>query len=383
MVSPFQHYAFWKNARGVGGLELRKQVTPILGLGIEGEWSINTSSWLKPYGQHASVWGPHSKTIIDHQLVGAFGTVSLTNLLLGYNGVPRTLDVEAVLGTGWWHGYKTGVQDTWIDTDIETPIASDEVADQNSWYAKAGVNLNWNVGESKALTVSLKPAVVWHMGRNATQHTDAFNANTAAVEIEAGLTYHFKNSSGEHYMVECPMRYSQSDIDAINAQVNDLRSQLSSALADADAERARAARLQRELDDCNKRKNKVEYITETVTETNVVDNSVENLETNVYFEIGKSVVTRAQMPNVERVAIFLKNHPEATCIIKGYASKDGPEALNIRLANARAQEVYRLLTKTYKISGNRIQAEGNGISEMFSEPEWNRVSICTIQNKIQ
>ena len=122
---------------------------------------------------------------------------------------------------------------------------------------KAGLNLNWNVGESKALTISLKPAVVWHMGRNASQQTDAFNANTAAVEIEAGLTYHFKNSNGEHYMVKCPMRYSQSDIDAINAQVNDLRSQLSSALADADAERARAARLQRELEDCNKRKNKV------------------------------------------------------------------------------------------------------------------------------
>ena len=43
IVSPYQHYAFWKNARGVAGIELRKQVTPILGLGIEGEWSINRS----------------------------------------------------------------------------------------------------------------------------------------------------------------------------------------------------------------------------------------------------------------------------------------------------------------------------------------------------
>ena len=56
MVSPFQHYAFWKSARGVGGLEIRKQLTPIFGLGVEGEWSINTSSWLKPYGEHSSVW---------------------------------------------------------------------------------------------------------------------------------------------------------------------------------------------------------------------------------------------------------------------------------------------------------------------------------------
>lgn len=386
MVSPFQHYAFWKSARGVGGLELRKQVTPILGLGVEGEWSINTSSWTKPYGSHPSVWGPHSKTIVDHQLVGAFGTVNLANLLFGYTGVPRTLDLEAVIGAGWWHAYKTGEQNTWVD-DVEVPVATDDVADKNSWYTKAGLNVNFNLGESKAVTVSLKPAVVWHMGRNATQHTDAFNANTAAVEIEAGLTYHFKNSNGKHYMVECPMRYSQDDIDALNAQINDLRYQLNDAnenavrgakekLAQANAT---IERLKNELAECNKRKNKVEYI----TETNVVDNSIENLETNVYFEIGKSVVTKAQMPNVERVAIFLKNHPDATCIIKGYASKDGPEDLNIRLANARAQAVYNLLTKTYKIKASRIQAEGNGISEMFSEPEWNRVSICTIQNKIQ
>ena len=370
IVSPFQHYAFWKAARPVGGIELRKQVTSVLGLGVEGEWSFNTSSWNKPYGEHTSIWGPHSKTIVDHQLVGAFGTINLTNWLLGYLGVPRTLDIEAVAGAGWWHAYKTGE----ILTPGDVPI---EVADKNSWYTKAGLNLNWNVGESRAFTVSLKPAVVWYMGRGATQHTTVFNANTAAVEIEAGITYHFKNHNGQHYMTLCPMRYTQSDLDALNAQINDLRGQLRNAQDDADAANARANRLQQELDECNKREPKV------VTQTNVIDNSIENLETNVYFEIGKSVVSAAQMPNVERVAIFLKNHPEATCIIKGYASKDGPEDLNIRLANARAKSVYDLLTGKYKIKGSRIRSEGNGISEMFSEPEWNRVSICTIQNKVK
>ena len=373
IVSPFQHYSFWKSARGVAGIEVRKQVTSVLGLGVEGEWSFNTSSWQKPYGMlHPSIWGIYSPTIVDHQLVGAFGTINLSNWLLGYKGSPRTLDVEAVLGAGWWHAYKSGTYEVGNEQ-----IVTYDIPDQNSWYTKAGLNLNWNVGEKKALTVSLKPAVVWYMGRGATQNTTVFNANCAAVEIEAGLTYHFKNSNGEHYMTLCPKQYTQRDIDAINAQVNDLRGQLSSALADADAERARAARLQRELDECNKREPKV------VTQTNVIDNSIENRETNVYFEIGKSVVSTAQMPNVERVAIFLKNHPEATCIIKGYASKDGPEDLNIRLANARAKAVYDLLTGKYKIKASRIQSEGNGISEMFSEPEWNRVSICTIQNKVK
>lgn len=28
-VSPMNHFAFWKNARGIAGLELRKQVTSV------------------------------------------------------------------------------------------------------------------------------------------------------------------------------------------------------------------------------------------------------------------------------------------------------------------------------------------------------------------
>ncbi|MDY3268529.1 MAG: OmpA family protein, partial [Phocaeicola sp.] len=36
-------------------------------------------------------------------------------------------------------------------------------------------------------------------------------------------------------------------------------------------------------------------------------------------------------------------------------------------------------TKKYRIAASRITAEGQGIGAMFSEPDWNRVSICTLQ----
>ena len=35
--------AFWGDMRGVVGIEIEKQVTPILALGVEGNWGINTS----------------------------------------------------------------------------------------------------------------------------------------------------------------------------------------------------------------------------------------------------------------------------------------------------------------------------------------------------
>ena len=126
----------------------------------------------------------------------------------------------------------------------------------------------------------------------------------------------------------------------------------------------------------------VEKVVEKPVEK-VVSKTGESLETNVFFAQGKSVITNAQMPNVERVATFLKNHKDATVEIRGYASPEGSKEINERLAKARAEAVKSMLVKKYKVNANRIDAQGLGVGDMFSEPEWNRVSVCTIlsQNK--
>lgn len=40
-----------------------------------------------------------------------------------------------------------------------------------------------------------------------------------------------------------------------------------------------------------------------------------------------------------------------------------------------------MLINKYKINANRITAEGQGVGNMFSEPDWNRVSIATLSEK--
>ena len=370
-VSPFQHYAFFKNARGIFGAELRKQVTPVLGLGVEGEWTINTSSWGKaPANVWQSALGVKSKNWFDHQFVGGFAAINLSNLFGGYKGAPRTVELEAVAGAGWLHAYQTGA----------------DVTDENSWYTKYGLNINFNLGESKAWTVSLKPSVLWDMNGDVNkanrkvngglnQQQSRYNANNACVEMEVGLTYHFKNSDGNHYMALCPYRYTQEDIDALNGQINNLRNQNAGLQSELDACNARARKLAADLDACNKKKAQVVEVVKE--ETNTIKSA--SLETNVFFQCGKSNIERAQQPNVERVATFLKNHKDATVSIKGYASPEGPQDLNIKLANDRAAAVKNMLVKTYKINANRISAEGQGIGNMFSENDWNRVSVCYIK----
>lgn len=369
-VSPFQHYGFFKNARGIFGAEIRKQVTPVLGLGLEGEWTINTSSWNDMRTPWANGYLAKSNNWIDHQFAGGFAAFNLSNLFGGYKGVPRAIEFEAVAGAGWLHAYQNGNED---------------YSDENSWYTKYGMNINFNLGEAKAWTVSLKPSVLWDMngdrdnvyvardinrkanaGRNV--QTSRYNANNAVVEMQVGLTYHFGNSNGLHYMSMCPYKYTQTDIDELNGQINNLRNQLSNAQADLNACNSRADQLARDLEACKAQKNKVVKVKE----------NAESLETNVFFKQGKYNVERAQMPNVERVATFLKNHKDATVSIKGYASPEGSKEINERLSKNRANEVKNLLVNKYGIKANRIQAEGQGVGHMFSEPDWNRVSVCYI-----
>lgn len=97
------------------------------------------------------------------------------------------------------------------------------------------------------------------------------------------------------------------------------------------------------------------------------------------FRQGRSTIDASQLPNVERIATYLNKHKDARVVIKGYASPEGSLEVNERIARARAQAVMNLLVRKYRINATRITAEGQGVGNMFSEPDWNRVSICTIQ----
>ena len=86
VTSPLTHSAFFRNMRATWGIGLGKQVTPVFGLGIEAMTSINTTA---------------SKTAFDNTNLSLLTTVNLNNLFGGYNGIPRSFEIEAVAGIGW------------------------------------------------------------------------------------------------------------------------------------------------------------------------------------------------------------------------------------------------------------------------------------------
>ena len=336
VATPMTHHAFFGNMRGVAGINIYKQVTPAFALGVEGAFGVNTSSWRNRV---------HSSTAFDNSYVGAFGAVDLFNLFGGYNCEGRVFDIDVVAGAGWGHLYQSG-----------------DVPDHNYFATKVGLNFNFNV--SPNVTIGLKPSIVWDMSDGgAKQSSASYNANRATVNVMAGVTYHF----GDGF--QCVTPYNQAEIDALNGVINDLRGTVEAQAAANVALQEVNNGLAADLAACMSRPAQV--VKEKSTDLSSVR--------YIFFKVGSSNITADQKPNVEMIAAYMNNHPKSKVVIKGYASPEGNEEFNIRLAQKRAESVKDALIKRYKIAADRITAEGEGIGHMFSEESWNRVSICTLE----
>lgn len=322
VVTPLNHSAFWGDMRGVVGVELKKEVTPILGLGVEGEWSVNTSGWARNL---------HSDKAFDHQLVGGFLTANLSNVFGGYKGTPRVCEVEAVAGIGWLHAYETAA------------------ADYNSWYTKFGANLNFNLGTARAWVLSFKPAIVYDMNGKGKSYYDL---NRAYLELQVGVSYRFKNHNGTHSFVLCNKKYTQDEYDALMSEVNELRARSTTTA--------------------------VEYVEKEVIREVVKDNTT--LTNAIGFTINSAVVSETSYASLANIAAWLKANDNANIVIKGYADKNtGTAEYNKDLATRRAEAVKNALVNTFGVPADRIATKGVGVTEqLYDTNNWNRVVVFSV-----
>ena len=323
---------FFKSARPAFGLTVGKQWTPILGIDIQGMGYVNTTN---------------STTMVDASDVSLIARMNLMNLFAGYEGMPRPFEIETVTGLGWLHHYMNGGGD----------------ADDMS--ARVGLNFNFNLGEDAVWTFGIKPAVVFNLTGEYPSKKVAFNRNHSNMEILFGLTYHFADSDGNRHFALInavdPMVLA-----AMNEEINDLREVVVAKDVELVGLADELLIVQNQLNEA--RNKKVEASGETI---NIV-------ESVVAFPFNQSDVQSSQMPSLEHVANYLKNNPDANITVNGYASPEGTEEYNLQLSQRRADAVKDILVNKYGIEANRINAIGHGVGDIFSEPAWNRVGICTI-----
>lgn len=337
VVTPMHNHPFFGAMRGSAGVFIGKQLTPTFGAGIESAFSVNTSSW----------GGPRSANAFDNSYVGVYGTMDLFNLFAGYQCATRPFSIEALAGAGWGHDY----------------FPKSVAQDYNYFATKFGLNFNFNVTDN--VTIALKPAVTWNMIGDYEQSYVGYDINDATFSLFATVAYRF----GDGF--PCVQPYDAAQVNTLNARINELRNQVATESANAEQWATRAQSLATELDSCRARKPQI------ITK---VENNLSSVRF-VFFRVGSHTVTADQMPNVEMIADYMKNHPKSKVVIKGYASPEGNYEFNVKLAQARAEAVKTALVKKYKVASSRITAEGEGIGKMFEEESWNRVSICTLETE--
>ena len=323
---------FFKSARPAFGLTIGKQWTPILGMDIQGMGYVNTTN---------------SSTMVDASDVSLIARMNLMNLFAGYEGMPRPFEIETVTGLGWLHHYMNGDGDT------------------DDMSARVGLNFNFNLGEDAAWTFGIKPAVVFNLTGEYPSKKMAFNRNHSNMEILFGLTYHFADSDGNRHFA-LVNAVDPMVLAAMNEEINDLREVVVAKDVELVGLADELLMVQNQLNEA--RNKKVEASGETI---NIV-------ESVVAFPFNQSDVQSSQMPSLEHVANYLKNNPDANITVNGYASPEGTEEYNLQLSQRRADAVKDILVNKYGIEANRINAIGHGVGDIFSEPAWNRVGICTI-----
>ena len=316
----------WNAPQGaVAGIVLNKEISPIFGVTLEGNTNING---LRNWASDASHF--HCANTFDGLSVYLTPRVNLTNALLGYKGSPRKFELEAVAGPGY--GF-------WLHDEY------------NALLVKAGLNLNYNL--SNAFTVTLRPAVVYNLDANNAH----FDTRNAVAQLTAGIVYHFKTSNGTRSFKKAKL-YSQSEVDALNAKIKDLQSNLETA-------------------------NKAVKTNVINTVDTVYTESPSSLGNVVSFTLNSAKVDETQMANLDNAVRILKENPDLKVTLKGYADKNtGSATYNKRLSVRRAEAVKKVIVDKYGIDTDRIDVLGVGDTEqLYNDNNWNRVVIFVEKKK--
>ena len=320
------------------GIRVGRYFTPVFGLAVEGNAYFSN----KPWGS--------TGTVVRATNASLLGTVNLSNWFGGYKGEPRTFEVSALYGLGWMH----------VFTNDKAVKAATE-NQRNRMTSKAALDFAFNFGSAKQFQFYVEPSINFaFLGKshsknvNGTAITDnvyaygykataqdgqpAYNINNSFVQLNAGFIYKFANSNGTHNFTIVTPR-DQAEIDALNAQINELRNR------------------------------KPEVITKEVVKevpsVQVKELSVSDL-VFVTFAQGKSILT-----NDAKKA--LNNVKEGVHVqIVGTASPEGSKELNDRLSQARADVVANYLKGRGVIVD---EATGKGVQGTTS----NRLAVVYVK----
>jgi outer membrane protein OmpA-like peptidoglycan-associated protein len=80
---------------------------------------------------------------------------------------------------------------------------------------------------------------------------------------------------------------------------------------------------------------------------------------DILFDVGKATIKPESFNTINRIASFMKEHPDLVFRIEGHTDSDGDNLFNLKLSQDRASSIRQALIK-FGIRENRLQAKGYG-----------------------
>lgn len=297
----------------VGGIEIGKYITPVVGFSVEGIAKFGTTA---------------TNTFVSQSNVVGNIKFNLSNLFGSYPGQPRRVEVVFVPGLGWGHDY------------------GNVYNDRNYLTYNFGAELNVNLGKKRAWQINVKPEVVCNNYRN------VFIPDVKNLEgrLFVGFTYKFatkgnKNKKSSNFVL-CPYSVTADEYNSLVQRVSELESRKPI------------------IDTVTVVK---EIVVEKVLETEVPLTSV-----TVYFDKGKYVISERESAHLDYYASM--TNKDRHILITGSAdSGTGSVERNKFLAEQRALTVKNILVEKYGFNEDNISIDI--VIDVFDIPHISRVAI--------
>ena len=101
--------------------------------------------------------------------------------------------------------------------------------------------------------------------------------------------------------------------------------------------------------------------------TNSIDYKLPLIFRNIEFEQGKAAILPAMHPTLDRVSLFLVDHPTFRLSIAGHTDTSGDPDVNEQLSQNRAAAIRRYIERKGKLAPNRIESFGYGSSRPLKD----------------
>ncbi len=177
--------AYTPNAKlftGVFALDVKRQFSPALALGLEGNMLLPNQNLLQSHSSRG--------------LIYLYGGINLVNLFAAAPPNPRRVELEGLVSIGWGHNFK--------EESANRDLGASYLV------SKLGVNLNWYLNAERSWALNVRPALFYDLRTDKENTQIEYNIQKASMMVSVGFMYRWgagEYSRSQAYFPSVPVRF--------------------------------------------------------------------------------------------------------------------------------------------------------------------------------